>query len=132
MNKKLLIMIGGGVAILGVAVYMLFLKPDPEPVFTYYSTGEPLVVNVKDTGRLFKTSLVLVVNSEDEELIGSLTKRNALIRDTALFILRDLSETEILENDNKDALRSRMMAELNARLGIDNIVELLFNDFVVQ
>ncbi|MDR0951745.1 MAG: flagellar basal body-associated FliL family protein [Oscillospiraceae bacterium] len=132
-NKKmLLIIIIGVIAVAGVVVYMLFLKPEPPIVYSYYSPGEAFVTNVKETGRLFKSGLVLVVDTEDEKVTGDFTLRNALIRDTIIFILRDLSEEEILAPDNKEALRQEIISQLNTRLETEHIVDMYFNDYVVQ
>jgi flagellar FliL protein len=131
-KKKLIFVIFGIIVVAGMAVYMLFLRPEPPIVYAYYSTGEAIVTNVKDTNRLFKTSVVLVLNSDDDKLNEDLVNRNAVIRDALIFILREMSEDEILQVGSKDEIRQAMITSLNTRLAIDNVVGILFNDYVMQ
>ena len=49
-----------------------------------------------------------------------------------MIILRDLTDEDISSPDIMDRLRSRIPAELNKALEIDNIVSVYFNDFVMQ
>jgi len=127
-----------GVVVIGAAAaaYFLFFRGEPkeEPeVYSYYSPGDFFVTNVSDDStRLFKTSVVLVLNTEDAKLQERLDADNVMIRDTIIFILRDVTVEEIMASGNKDDLRQEILSTLNKRLGIDNIKEVLFNDFVMS
>ena len=121
------------VVIIGAAAahYFLVLNGDREKpeVREEYSPGEFFTTNVSGgSNRLLKAGVTLVVNKAGLE--EKLTTENARIRDTIIFILRDLTEDEI-RAQNQDRLRDRIITELNERLGIDNFVEVLFNDFVM-
>jgi len=121
------------VVVIAVAagLYFFVLSADKEKpeVREEYSPGEYFTTNVSGgSTRLLKASIILVVNESGLE--EKLTLENARIRDTIIFILRDLSEDEI-RAQNQDRLRERIITELNERLGIDNFVEVLFNDFVM-
>jgi flagellar basal body-associated protein FliL len=129
--KKLAIIIALFVVIGGAALYFFMFSGEQEKpeVRVAYSPGEYFTTNVKESSRLLKTTVVLIVNEEGLEEM--LKKENARIRDTIVFILRDLKEEDIKGTGTKDELRERIIAELNERLGIDNFVEVLFNDFVM-
>jgi len=121
------------VVVVGVAavLYFFVLSGDREKpeVREEYSPGEFFTTNVGGgSTRLLKAGVILVVN--ESGLDEKLTAENARIRDTIIFILRDLTEEEI-RAQNQDRLRDRIITELNERLGIDNFVEVLFNDFVM-
>ena len=129
--KKAAIIIVVLVVVGGAALYFFMFSGDKEKpaVRVEYSPGEFFTTNVKESTRLLKASIVLIVNADDLE--DMLTKENARIRDTVIFILRDLTEGEIREEGTQDELRDRIITALNERLDIDNIVEVLFNDFVM-
>ena len=131
--KKILIIVVVIVVVGAAAAYFLLFNNDTEKpeVRVEYSPGEFFTTNVSDSIRILKTALVLVVNSD--KLDEQLAEENARIRDTIIFILRDLSEDEIRDNEGtQDALREKIITALNERLGIDNFVEVLFNDFVMS
>jgi len=114
------------------AVYFLVFAGDNEKpeVRVEYSPGDFFTTNVGgQSTRLLKAAIILVVNKEGLE--EQLTQDNARIRDTIIFILRDLTEEEIRDTGNQDDLREKIITALNERLGIDNFVEVLFNDFVM-
>jgi flagellar basal body-associated protein FliL len=99
-------------------------------VFYNYAIADSFVTNVKDSSKLFKTTVVLVLNKAE---MDSFIKENQYtVRDTILFILRDLTEEDIKSSDIQDKLRISIPQALNAALKIDNIVSVYFSDFVMQ
>ena len=93
--------------------------------------GDYFVTNVKDSDKLFKVTIVLMLNTD--KLNDQLDKKDKyLIRDTILFTLRTLTEEDILNPDIQDNLRKDLTKKLNAALGIDNIVTICFSDFVMS
>jgi len=130
-GKKLLpiILIAAAVAV-GIFVYFFFLRGDPPIVYTNYSPGDYFVTNVKDSNRLFKTAVVLVLDTD--KMQNDLDTNKPLIRDTIIFILRELDEGTINNLATQDALRARIVAQLNKNLETEHIVGVLFNDYVVQ
>ena len=131
--KKIIIIIAAVVVIGAVAVIYFTMGGDKEKpeVLVEYSPGDYFTTNVKDsaTGRLLKTTIILVVNQEGLEEM--LAKENTRIRDEIIFILRGLTEEDIMAEGTQDRLRNTIITSLNRRLGIDNFVEVLFNDFVM-
>ena len=131
MNKKVLLILVALLLVGGVAVFMFVLpKSEPPIVYTNYSPGEFFVTNVNNSNRLLKTAVVLVLDTDKHQEM--MDEENALIRDKIIFILRELDEDAIKDKATPDMLRTRIMETLNESLGIDNIVKVRFNDFVMQ
>ena len=131
MNKKMLLVVVAILLIGGICVYMFVIpKSDPPIKYTNYSPGEFFVTNVDNSNRLLKTAVVLVLDTDKHQEM--LEEKNALIRDTIIFLLRDLDENMIKAKDTMDILRTQLIETLNATLEITSIVEVHFNDFVMQ
>lgn len=127
------------VLILAVAagsVYYFFFRDKgddnakSEPVYSTYSLDDSFVTNVKDSNKLFKTSIVLVADSD--QLTDLLKDKEYVVRDTILFLLRDLTEEDIRSETIQNTLRPKIAKALNEALGIDNIKSVYFGDFVMQ
>ncbi|MDR0489939.1 MAG: flagellar basal body-associated FliL family protein [Oscillospiraceae bacterium] len=130
MNSKVIIIIVVVVIVAAGAVYFFTQGTGEKPeVLVEYSPGDFFTTNIRGSTHLLKTSPVLVVNVEGLE--DMLAKENTRIRDTIIFILRDLSEDDIAAPAPQDGLRARIVKALNELLGIDNFVEVRFNDFVM-
>ena len=129
--KKLVIIIAAVVIIAGGALYffMFSMNQEKPEVRVEYSPGDFFTTNVKNSTRLSKVGIILVVN--EEKLEEQLASENARIRDTIIFILRDLTDEDFRAEGMQEELRERIIEALNERLGIDNFVEVLFNDFVI-
>lgn len=95
-----------------------------------YVPGDYFVTNVKDSGSLLKTTVVLVLNTGD--LTDELDDKQYVIRDTIIYLLRGLTEEDIKSDTIQDKLRYEIAEKLNEVLGIDSIVTVYFNDFVMQ
>ena len=130
--KKIVVVLIAVVAIAAVVgvYFFVFRGDDDKPELRVeYSPGEHFTVNMKNSTRIFRVGIVLVVNSEDLEEF--LIAENNRIRDTIIFILRELDEEDVKQEGTHDSLRRSILLALNNRLGIDNFVEVLFNDFVM-
>ena len=136
-NKKILIIIVVLAVVLagaGAAVYMFVLKPGSDteaeaPLYTY-ALEDSFVTNVKDSNKLFKATITLVIN--DEKGQKTLEDNATEVRDTILFALRGLTEDEISDTAVQDTLRTELAQDVNDRLGIDFVVSVYFSDFVMQ
>ena len=130
--KKIIIVIVAVAVIGAAAFYFIVMREETEKpvVLLEYSPGEFFTTNVHGVSRILKVAVSLVV-TESRGILEKLEEDNSRIRDTIIFILRDLTEEEILALGKQDPLRERIIEELNERLGIDNIVEVLFTDFVM-
>ena len=131
--KKLMPVILGVVVLAGVALgYMYFTGGEEVEVYEYYSPGDFFVTNVKDSNSLFKSSVVLVLNTDDEKVLEDLDKMNSIIRDTIIFVLRDQSADTLKSTVLHETVRETIKAKINERLSVTYIVDVLFNDYVIQ
>jgi flagellar basal body-associated protein FliL len=120
---------------LGVGAYFLFFnkkdaEEEQEVILYNYAIKDAFITNVKDSNKLFKTSVILVVNEKDMDAF--LEENLYTIRDTILFILRNLTEDEITSTDVQDTLRQDIAKALNTALDTGSIVSVKFGDFVMQ
>ncbi len=133
MKKKLLIIILVVVLAGGGAAFYFFVYQGGEaketPLYSYVP-GDYFVTNVKDSGKLFKVTVVLMLN--EEKLQEKLKEKEYIIRDSIIHKLRELTEEDIRSEDIQNRLRDEIRYQLNMDLGIDNIVKVYFNDFVMQ
>lgn len=131
---KKIIIIAIAVIAVGVAAYFLFFnnKPveEPEVILYNYAIEDAFITNVKNSQKLFKTSIILVVNQK--EMDEQLDENIYAIRDTILMILRDLTVEDISSDDIQSRLRVDISSALNKVLKIDNFVSVYFGDFVMQ
>ena len=133
--KKMLIIIIAAIVVLGAAAVLYFFvfsgdSDKPLPTFEY-SPGDYFVTNVKDSAKLLKISVVLVVN--DESFIENTLKvKNAQVRDIIIFNLRNLSQTDIERIGIEDELRETLLNNLNVVFEGEKFVNIYFNDFVMQ
>ena len=134
-NMKKGIILVAIVVVIGAVLYVFVIggKSDKEKaeIRVTYSPGDFFTTNVKDSNpnKLLKAGVVLVVDATGLE--ETLKAKNAYIRDTIIFILRDLTEEDIKAEGRQDSLRDHIKDALNERLGITNVTEILFNDFVM-
>lgn len=133
MNKKVIIIIGAVVVVAVAVVLVLFVfngdDGETPVVLTEYTLSDNFVANVKDSNRYVKTTIVLVLNTDT--LTGVLDENLASMRDSILFILRSTPE-ETFKTPSLSELRTTIIDELNKTLKIDNIVDILFYEFVMQ
>jgi flagellar basal body-associated protein FliL len=137
-RKKILIIVLAAVllAAAGAAAYFFYFRgasggnQEAEAKRYEYPIVNSFVTNVKDSAKLFKTTIVLVTNEEGQEEF--FTAEQSTVRDVILFTLRELTETDIESADIQDRMRVSIPEALNKALGIDSIVSVYFTDFVMQ
>ncbi len=133
MGKKLIIIIVAIAVAAGGIYFFVFRKSDTDKkqAVTYeYAIKDPFITNVKGSTKLFKTTLVLVV--DDKKLADSLKNDTSKIRDTVLFVLRNLTEEDLKNQSIQDTLRKTLPEKLNKALDVSGIVSVRFTDFVMQ
>lgn len=130
MTLLLVLVLAGG------AYYFMVIKQQQEnaaeknPTYYTFELKDPFVTNVKDSDKLFKATIFLVLDKKgmDKEL----TSKLPIIRDTILFQLRDLTEDDIGSDTIQGTLRKSIPAALNKALDITNVKSVYFSDFVMQ
>ncbi len=133
MGKKIIIIVVALAVVAAGLYFFVFRKTDDskKQAITYeYAIKDPFITNVKGSNKLFKTTLVLVVNNK--KLPEELEKNLFTIRDTVLFVLRNMTEEDLKNQTVQDTLRKTLSDKLNRALDISGIVSVRFTDFVMQ
>ena len=144
MNSKIIMIVAIVVVAVGAVLFFFVLGGDetePPEIRVEYTPGEFFTTNISavvaadgtrtPSLRILKAAPVLVHNNDTLAFDNFLRLNNATIRDTIIFILRDLTENDIRAPGRQEHLREAIITALNERLGIDNFVDVLFNDFVM-
>lgn len=126
--KKILLVVIAVIAV-GTLIVSCGKKEGEGEVLYNYAIKDAFIANVKESQKLVKVSLILVMN---KDIAKDLEESVYIIRDTVLIILRGLTDDDISSPDIMDRLRNDIPAELNKALEIDNIVSVYFSDFVMQ
>lgn len=131
--KKVITIIVFVLIIAGAAAYFMFFAPPPEPEIDFFVPGEHFVTNIKDSTRLLKATLVIEISTTDPAGTKAyLTDRSHIIRDTIVFLLRDKTEEELRSSEIQNSLRKELVEKLRAKMNLDYITTIYFNDFVIQ
>ncbi len=133
MGKKLIIVIVALAVVAGGLYYFVFRgnSDNKKQAVTYdFAIKDPFITNIKGSSKLFKTTLVLVV--DNKKLTSGLTNETSKIRDTILFVLRNMSEEDLKNQSVQETLRKTLPDKLNKALDISGIVSVRFTDFVMQ
>lgn len=131
MSRKKILLIGILLlAVIAAGVYY-FLPKEVKVVRKEYSPGEYFVTNVKDTNRLLKATVVLVLDTDNKKVLEEVSDRNTEIRDTITTILRS-QELETLQDTDLTVIKTQMIFVLNGLLESDHIVGILFSDWAIQ
>ena len=123
------------VAVGGVWFFVIRDPGEPPEVRIEHLPGDVFTVNVapdmegNPSNRLLMAGVVLVVNSESAAEL--LIEENNRVRDTIITVLREHDEMSLRQRGRLESLRDRIAYEINARLEMDNVVEVMFNEFVM-
>lgn len=132
--KRIIIIAIIAVLVIGgaAAYYFLIFKAgaDEAVTITPYLPGDSFVTNINDSNRLLKTTIVLGLN--DAALATTFADNQHVVRDTVIFILRELTEDEIRTVGTEEQIRERIRESLNEVMQTDGVVSVWFNDFVMQ
>lgn len=129
--KKILPIIIVVVVVVAAALYFFVFSGGEKPiVYSYASTGDHFVINVKGTNSLFKTGVTLKLTEEmpDDEQ----KEKQSLIRETIIFILRDQTLEDLTAPGVRENLKALLVSALNEALEIESVADVQFYDFVIQ
>ena len=131
MGKKLIIIIVAIAVVAGGLYFFVFRdKGNDQAVYYDYAIKDPFITNVRGSNKLFKTTIILVI--DNEKLSKELDKNLFTIRDTILFTMRSMTEEDIKNQSVQDNLRKTIPDKINRALNISGVVSVRFNDFVMQ
>ncbi len=101
---------------------------------TYTVAGEPIVSNL-NTGipgdrRAIRVKTQLKV--KDSKMIKELENKNAEIIDIIISILRTKTPEEMIQTNAKEVVKKEIIEQLNNTLHTDKILDVFFEEFLVQ
>ena len=113
-----------------------FRHSDPGVFVKLGDAKEGILVNVggAKAGKFLKTSIILEVNPEKEELIheGKMSpSAETVVLDTTMQILRS-SALEEFDADKQDDLKKKIKEQLNQKLGMGSIYDVYITSFLLQ
>lgn len=95
-----------------------------------FNTGAPFITNVKDNRSILKCDIY--IEAKDKDAAEQLEQYVPQIRDQIITILRDLTIEDIEKRDIQEELKESIKIDLQENLGLDDIGDIYFNEFVVQ
>jgi Flagellar basal body-associated protein len=90
---------------------------------------EGQLINLKDK-RFVKVKVTLVYDKTNTKLVEELTTKTPIIKDRIINIFNSKTADEALTN--KVAIQKELLKPINAELTKGQIIEVVFDDFVVQ
>jgi flagellar FliL protein len=96
------------------------------------ATLEPFVVNLNETGSSRYLKATFELELADAKAAEALEKDKRGVRDEILRYLSGLGVADTLGSDNKDKIRTELVARVDKELGGGKVKKVFFTDFVVQ
>lgn len=97
---------------------------------TYSLNLEDMYCNVKDSNKIVKVNITIETNDEDS--INNLSDKVYLIRDEINQIIRNKTEDELIGKEGQVNLQKDIRETLNKIFDDETIINVYFNDFVMQ
>ncbi len=139
-NLKFIIITVMALLVIGVAVFLgvyFTMSKNAEPkevivVETYTELGQ-ILVNLSDEGnkKYVQMSATLTYDSANSELAEEITAKNVALKDSAIFYLKSLKTTDF-SAENELSLKQNLVERLNANLTSGKIIDIKFNELLVQ
>jgi len=95
----------------------------------YFNVGE-IYSNLSDSKRIMK--LNLTISASDEKLKEELEEKSFLIKDELYKILRNKKINEIEGKEGQLVLKKEIITNLNETFTTDKIVDVYFDEIIVQ
>jgi flagellar FliL protein len=103
---------------------------------TYIPLAPPFVVNYGGAGRLKYLKAEISVRVEDLENADAVRHHMPLIRNNLVMLFSRQTEEDVKTQEGKERLRKAALAEINALItaedGKSNVVDLFFNNLIIQ
>lgn len=133
MNAKTFIIVLLAIVLSFGAAFLYFnnFMAKPKDIKYYnYSPGNEFITNLKDDSKFVKAVIELQVN--DKNTLKDLQDQNAKIRDLIIRILRSKTPEDVDGSQGQLKLQSDIKNEINKVIGSGKVLNVYFDEFIVQ
>lgn len=127
----LLMLVAGGLAYF---IYMQTMGSSTnvsvQPQTYFYTIDGDLITNLKDDNRYIKINVEFEIN--DKKVEEELKEKNAVIRNAIIAILRNQTSNQVAGSEGQDKIRQLILSKVNAILQRGKVVNVYFDNFIVQ
>jgi flagellar FliL protein len=121
--------------IAGIAVGIFFFPRNSgeekgRKIDTYTITLDDLYCNIKDSKKILKIKITIETSSENT--LDTLTEKQFLVRDEVNKIITNLTEDELRGKEGQVSLQSEIKTNIVELFNDENIINVYFNDFIIQ
>lgn len=102
-----------------------------KPFGATFDLGE-IIVNLADTGQARYAKISIVFELEGEGALEEAQSRDPQIRDLVVEMLSSETSEKLLSIDERNALKKRIIDEINKDFNTGTVVELYFTSVLVQ
>ena len=127
-----LLLLGGGV-FAGVYYGMSKANSEEAPIVEAYTELGQLLVNLSDEGskKYVQMTATVTYDSANTEVGEEITTKLVALRDSAIFYLKSLKTSDFTA-DNEVNLKRDLVQRLNSNLKSGTIIDIKFNELLVQ
>ena len=127
-----LLLLGGGV-FAGVYYGMSKANSEEAPIVEAYTELGQLLVNLSDEGskKYVQMTATVTYDSANTEVGEEITTKIVALRDSAIFYLKSLKTSDFTA-DNEVNLKRDLVQRLNSNLKSGTIIDIKFNELLVQ
>jgi flagellar protein FliL len=144
LGKKMIILLGGLVLLLGIGGYFgytLFFqekgpgakaghKENKEPEKVAIIALDPFILNLSDPGRHLKVAVQLELKNAKDEV--QVKERTPKLRDIIIMLLTSKSVDSVSSPEGKFQLKDEILLRANQAMGKELFRNVYFTDFVMQ
>lgn len=105
-------------------------RTDVQPQSYFYVIDGDIVTNLKDADRYIKVNIELEYN--DKKIENELKEKNTIIRNDIISILRNQTSDQVAGAEGQEKVRKLILTKVNEILQNGKIVNVYFDNFIVQ
>lgn len=105
-------------------------KANIQPQTYFYVLDGDLITNLKDANRYIKVNIEL--EFADKKVENELKEKNAVIRNAIISILRSQTANQVSGAEGQERMRKLILSKINEILQRGKIVNVYFDNFIVQ
>jgi len=104
-------------------------KAKEEPT-VFYDLGTDFITNVKNSNRYLKVTLAMEITNEEAK--KEIQAQEVKVKDVIISVLRSKTVEDLTGDDSQENLKRDIKKALVEKLGLEDIINLYINEFVMQ